>query len=500
MNRPARGWRHGISVRRRLLALAVVAIALAPIPARAGWPQAHGESTNGGFVDTVTAPAALPSQKISGLGTFAPGAGPVVAPDGTAYVGNLQGWLHAIGPNGQIAWKRDTPGRTISVSPAIGADGSIYVIGSRTARDHRGGRNVLRIDSTFYRFVPGGGMQVVAPFPEHGGQGSGAAAAPVLWRSGGEEVVMVPVLYRLLGGYELRLLAFSTFGGVLFDQKVTGYGFGPITSSVDWGDAFCSIYPFCVNKIFGLDETIPNPEPNQLPRGVEPPMPGVGISPNPGGAPIVVVADNYENLVGYTFSPAQGFAEIFRKHLTRDEIRMSPPVLLADGHSVIRGSWNDQAWALFGGPHPQNWTEVKIPASGTTPTLTSGGHIVMVDRKGGVTVIATSPTRAVVHSLRLSGESIAPAAASCSHVFVSTADTMVTLDKEAQAIVGTFDWRNGGTSSPAIGSDGRVFALAGDSLHIFPAPHRVGPVVATLSCRRPVLEGGLGAPAGPVMR
>jgi hypothetical protein len=478
---------------------AALMIAAAASPTLA-WDHAHGDAGNAGFVDVTTAPAALPIHKISGLGNFAPGAGPVVAADGTTYVGNTNGQLRQILPNGQLGWMRDTPGDRIIASPAIGADGTIYVVGTRTARDHRGGRDVWRFDATLYRFTSFGAMLSPTRFPEHAQQGTGAtSAAPVIWRSGADEVVMIPALYRLLGGYELRLLAFSTQGGLLFDQKVTGRGFDAVTGDTDWGDAFCSIVPVCLNKMFGLEKTVLLPNENQLDPAVEPPMPGVGIFySGRGSMPVVVVADNYQYIVGYNFSPMQGFREIFRKHLTTDQIRMSSPVLLRDGHSAIRGHWQQQAWVLFGGPATVNWTEAVIPPSGSTPTLTADGTILMVDRPGGVTVIGTTPNRSVLRKTRLKGESIVPAAASCTHVFVSTADAFVTLDAKATSVVASFDWRGGGLSSPAIGGNGQVYALAGDSLHIFPRETRVEPTRA-FTCREPgMFEPGTGG--GPILR
>jgi hypothetical protein len=52
---------------------------------------------------------------------------PVLASDGTIYVGNTDGELVAVKPDGTIKWKRSFPGQIIS-SPAVGANGHIYVI------------------------------------------------------------------------------------------------------------------------------------------------------------------------------------------------------------------------------------------------------------------------------------------------------------------------------------------------------------------------------------
>ncbi|MCA9457959.1 MAG: PQQ-like beta-propeller repeat protein [Nitrospira sp.] len=441
------------------------------MPAAGGsWRHTHGDAANTGFANVVTAPGTLPSRKVSGLGSYAPGAGPVIASNGTVYLGNSQGQLRALTPAGDPKWMRDTPGRKIVASPVVGADGSIYVVGTSVARDHRDGRQFLRYFANLYRFDPGGAMLWVRPFPERS-QGAGAtSAAPNIWRSGDTEVIIVPVLYNQQGAYQLTLVAFSTNGGLLFEQKVTGWA-PQVTGSGSWGDAFCAIYPLCFNQQFGLNPTVLAPNTNQLPAGVEPPMPSVGIYTGAsGGAPLVVVADNYQNIVGYSFSPTQGFQEIFRKHLTKDWMRMSSPTLMRDGHSVVRGNGSKQAWVLFGGPNVVNWTEVSTALTGAIPTITADGRIVMVDRSRGLTVIGTYPSRTVLNHVPLEAESIAPAAASCSHVFVSTANALVTLDAKATTVVAKFDWRAGGLSSPAIGPSGGVYVLAGDSLHIFPPP------------------------------
>lgn len=455
----------------------------APATVGGSWSTAHGDAANTGFANVVTAPGTLPARKVTGIGSYAPGVGPVIAADGTVYLGNTQGQLRALTPAGDQKWMRDTPGRKIVASPVVGADGSIYVVGTMAARDHRGGRDFLRFFANLYRFDPGGAMLWVRPFPERRGMGTGAtSAAPNIWRSGSTEVIIVPVLYSQLGVFEFFLEAFSTTGALLFEQKVTSW-VPTTTGGASVGDVLCAINPFPGSC---LPETVLTPGPNQLPSGVEPPMPSVGIFTGSGsGAPLVVVSDNYQNIVGYSFSPTQGFQETFRKHLTNDWLKMSSPAVLRDGHSVIRGNGSKQAWALFGGPNSVNWTEVPTPLTGATPTITADGRIVMVDRSRGVTVMGTYPGRSVLNRVPLEGESIAPAAASCSHIFVSTANAFVTLDAKATAVVVKFDWLRGGLSSPAIGPNGSVYALAGNNLHIFPSPPqpKLGAIGGITSCQ-----------------
>lgn len=51
---------------------------------------------------------------------------PVLAADGTVYVGSKDGKLHAIAPDGSFKWTYATGGETLS-APAVAADGTVYV-------------------------------------------------------------------------------------------------------------------------------------------------------------------------------------------------------------------------------------------------------------------------------------------------------------------------------------------------------------------------------------
>jgi hypothetical protein len=276
---------------------------------------------------------------------------------------------------------------------------------------------------------------------------------------------MVPVVYRGFNGHDLRLLAFSHAGDLMFDQLVTQVDYGDVTGGSDlhW---WC-LYLLCFNDFFGLDETEEGPGPDDLPTDAQPPLPSVGVfgSTNPA----VVIADNYKHLIGYNFSPTDGFRETFRKHLANDRIAMSSPMLLSDGHSVISASHGEQGWLLFGGPHIQNWTEVVFPQATTTPALTADGRIIAAARDGAVKAVSSFPERSVVGSAGMS-PTIAPIAASCTHLFVSTVTGLVTLDARTLVEVARFTWRRGGVSPPAIGPSGAVYAVAENSLFIFPAP------------------------------
>src|SRR5262249_2603649 len=155
--------------------------------------------------------------------------------------------------------------------------------------------------------------------------GSGlSTASPNIWRSGADEVIIVPQVYPTYGGHEVRLVTFTTTGDQRFNQEVTNVR-DETTSEVDG-----TIFVPSVNRWFGLDPTELLPTLNQLPRDAALGMPRVGMFESGRGDPIVVVADNYQNLVGYAFTLADGFRELFREHLTGDVIRMSSPVMFGD--------------------------------------------------------------------------------------------------------------------------------------------------------------------------
>jgi outer membrane protein assembly factor BamB len=468
------------SARRALASVTLAALVLANAPAGAGnWDHAHGDADNTGFNDVVTLPATVASGRVGGLGPYAPGAGPIIGPDGTIYLGSFDGWLRALTPTGALKWKRDTPGHKIYASPVVGADGSIYVVGTRVARDHRGGRDTVIFESVLYRFNATGAMLWASPFPLGYGAFPGTgrtSASPNIWHYGADEIIVVPAVYNL---GELRLIAFSRTGGLLFNQLVSTMPPPTVTGSGDWG--ICTFYP-CFNDIFGVNDTVLAPAPNQLDPNIRPPMPSVAISrAGPGGMPIVIVADNYEYMVGYTLSPAQGFQEVFRKHLTHGQINMTSPAILRDGHAAIGAGSPEHAWVLFGAPdNVPNWTELGISDTGATPTVVAGGRVLVVTRGGSLTVIGTIPGRSALAHVALGAESIAPAAASHSHIFVSAADRLITVDAQSLEVIANYLWTSGGLSPPAIGDCGEVYALAGDTLFMFAAPARRGPIVASL--------------------
>jgi len=89
------------------------------------WPKFHGNMQNTGLssIDT-SADTGTPKWSYTTGGEI--NSSPAIGADGTIYVGSDDNKLYAINPNGTLKWSYTT-GYSMYSSPAIGADGTIYV-------------------------------------------------------------------------------------------------------------------------------------------------------------------------------------------------------------------------------------------------------------------------------------------------------------------------------------------------------------------------------------
>jgi outer membrane protein assembly factor BamB len=454
---------------------AAVTVLVATLPASASWERFHGDAANSGFADVATAPAGRGSRSVPGLGHFAPGAGPVVAADGTVYLGTLEGKLIALHADGTPFWSRDiTPGQAIVASPAVGTDGSVYVVGTKktTIRDHRVKPPKVRtvFESTLHKFTSSGGWVGQTPFPNHRGSGGITNAPPNIVRIGSLEAVLVPAVYRLPPAtLDRRLIAFSTDGAVLLDQRIRVEV--PSVTGGAGSDYPWVAFPLCMFPVLGQAACLLcgapgcDFEPRTVDRwGPPPPMPGAAVFTSAaGGAPLVIVTDQRHEVVGYTFSSKPALTERFRVRSTAQRL-LSPPMVLPDGQILVGTA--DGAIVFTGSSTTKLQSATGFGPVIAAPTRTVTGFAVA----GGLEGLALLRNGKVVSRASLPAPSYTSAAASRTHVFVSTTDAFVTFDAEAQAPLLTFDWVGGGTSPPAIGPGGHVYAIASDILFVFPPP------------------------------
>jgi hypothetical protein len=439
------------------------------------WQTAHGKPDNTSLVDVATAPAQSP-RKIDNIGSIAPGAGPVVAPDGTVYVGNEQGKLMSFKPDGTPGWSRTlNSGEAILASPMIGSDGSVYVVGVRRYTDHRVEPAVKRADSTLHRFNSGGAWVSQTPFPEHNMGGGGTTASPNLWRFNGVELIMIPAPYRreVGGGIDIRLLAFTPEGALVADQRATS-----ITPEITGGfgkPGVCAVPVITILCYAGVDIVAP--------RGIAlppPPLPGVGLHTNPlGGTPWILVSDHHKDFVGFTFSLADyKFYEVFRVHDDNRFMR-SAPSFIPDQHSIIGVEdaerdndgmqiGNKNGGALFSGPNQATAAPVTgMQAVYASATRMWDGRTALVGVNGELILLNG---RQVTARAKLAEKSMVPAAASRTHLFVSTRSAFQTFDPASLTEVARVTWERGGISPPVIGPQGHVYVIADRALFVFGRP------------------------------
>ncbi len=416
--------------------------------------------SNSGVVNVDTKHAGAGSVSVPGLGTFAPGMGLTVAPDGTVLLGTLEGKVIALHADGSPYWNRQLPGGEVITSPpVVGSDGSVYVVGRVQARDHRSlpdGAIVQGGRATLHTFTGAGGAPAssTTAFPQFD-FGPVAIGAPNVWRFGSDEAIIVPALYMTpFSSANWHLLAFSPTGGLMADWS-EHLGVGDVSSNTDTFDFLFA--PF-------------GPGPSSV-SPLPPVLPGVAIATNPlGGTPTIVLIDRYNRqIIGFSFcvgascSPKPGFTERFRTdHPSR--FLYSDPIVLPDLHSIV----GTDDGVVFSGPN--GVTRAPLPGLGpiyATPTVRDDGRVIVVNSTGQVIAFAQG---AIFARTALGGNSVARPAASRTHVFVATSDGFHTLDAAGANKLFTFPWGGGGLWSPAVGPGGYVYAMAANILFAFPPP------------------------------
>ena len=464
---------RGLTARRwRILLSALPAMAIALTHQAAAWERPHADGANSGFADVRTVPAAAPAV-VPGIGTYAAGAGPAIARDGTVYLGNKEGQLIALQPDGTRKWSRSiTTGYSIVAAPVVGSDGSIYAVGTRTVKNQQVDPPLVRYDTSLYKFTPAGALAWETRFP-NAFDGPTSSAAPNIWRIPGEsDVVIVPFDYknRLTGGYDTNLIAISTTGAILDTVKVKTVVY-QVTGGSDL-PSWCLIPVVNLGCLIGPDfnpsggEYVEDPA-TKLPENAVAPRPGVAIVRYSSVIePFILVSNQFQDFVGYSFSNRE-FRELFRVH---DESRslLSPPMVMADGHTVISTAGDKGKGSIaFLGPNGVAWAPVKGPLSYAAATRLADGRTAIVELGRRMTILNGKFQERTVP---LPGESIVSAAASRTHLFVSTAGSFLTYDPSTWEKRAEISWVGGGTFTPAVGPLGHVYGMASNVLFVFPPP------------------------------
>jgi hypothetical protein len=438
----------------------------------AAWERAHADGANSGFADVTTIPAERP-RNVSGIGTFAAGAGPAIAPGGTVYLGNKEGQLMSFQPDGTRGWTQSiTPGFSIVAAPIVDFQGSVYVVGTRRVRNEMTNPPLTRYDSNLYKFTAAGVLAWQTAFP-NGFEGPAVSATPNIWRIPGDsDIIIIPADYhnKLTGGYDTRLVAFSITGAIVGDVKVKSvvYQAYGTTDIPLWCQTTFTILGCLLAPDFNPSGAPPNYDPaTLLPPDTAAPRPGVAVVKFQSAiTPFILVSNQWQDFVAYSFDNRQ-FRELFRVH-DENRVLLSPPMMLPDGHTIIATSGDGgKGRVVFLGPNGVNWPPIKGPVSYAAATRLADGRVAIVERWRHMSILNG---KTLERTVELPGESIAPAAASRNHVFVSTAGSFITYDPTTWVKLSEIFWMGGGTITPAIGPFGHVYGMASNVLFVFPPP------------------------------
>ncbi|WP_162917165.1 hypothetical protein [Dongia deserti] len=161
----------------------------------------------------------------------------------------------------------------------------------------------------------------------------------------------------------------------------------------------------------------------------------------------------------------------------------SAPAILPDRHTIIgtqdvkRDSTygpqgTGRGGVVFSGPNMNKLAPVTgLQAISHTPTRLADGRTVLLQSMTKPEMVVLDG-RNVVKNLSLFDRSYTSVSASRTHIFVWTASAFQTFDPATLSEVSRVLWTGGGVSQPAIGPKGHVYAIAGNTLHVFPPPTR----------------------------
>lgn len=433
-------------------------------PWKRAWSQYQGDPAGSGFLAVETNEIGELRWRRS-IGQVI-NSSPVIGPDGTIYVGTAAGELIAVTPFGQERWRRDFfPDAVIMSTPAVAADGSIFVVYQQ--RDDEG-----EMVSTLNR-VSTDGRWLWATYV-----GDTTASPKVL----GEHVYLST---RMPGP---QLMVFDFDANVVATARTTqctpicgsGIDFGSIwDTAVNIADWACNCSPFILTLYcvpahfdgFGCEFQAGG----TLPMDVQiDPSVAVTDMPElaPDGNPLVVVANGF-CMSAYRFhGSALEFLwqrDIYGNGCDFDPVQHTSPAIFADGRLVI-GNVKGDVKAFDPLTGDRLWTydagePVRAPASaiGAWTYVVSENYLHAIDEDGEQ-----------ISAMRLTAESRNAPALSASYVYAVTSETVHSVDFGLDSRV--VDHRiSGGASTPAISADNRVYVVTLDGVLVAYGPSNAPP-------------------------
>lgn len=411
------------------------------------WMQFHGNGPSSGFVPIDVAPAVRTRwrARVGGV-TYS---SPVVGPDGTIYVGNTDGELVAVNPDGSERWRSAFPGTRILSSPAVAAAGEIYVVTSRKAEDGT-------VSSSLSRVEADGSRTWTTGFPE----GGITTASPKLWSFEQRTHVLVQVLNKSAA----ELVIVQDDGAILHRHDVD---ICPPPGADLWPDFFEDIAGF-LSDIWDVFSEIPSdfdPAALDIPTVFGWPDPTVAVLSRPGEDEAGVIVANGCGVSAWRWAPPV-LTSVWIHEVSEERRRYSSPAVFEGGLLALAGE--DRRVRGFDALTGELLWEQELaesilssPASfGRQIWVASLNHLVMLDYNGDILDEI---------DLGESEETAASVALGANLGFLSTTSALHSFGFDFDPVI-SIRPLDGGLSSPAIGSDGTLYVVSGDELWAFPGP------------------------------
>jgi hypothetical protein len=423
-------------------------------PGADNWSQFHADASSQGSLFVATDFARRHKWEVN-VGRFYMSS-PVIGPDGTIHLGNFDGDIIAIRPDGSEKWRVTTPFHIYGAA-AVARDGTVYAIGTTifsnpTFPDHRFRSVLITIDAD-------GTAQHLTILPDQGF----TTGAPKLWFDGTRTWVLLHAYTRSAQLSQSAVLAFDDTGnlvarlnlGCTFHVTSNDSFLEGLLDALNPFATFDTSHPFHAEHYGWIDPTVALVERRDL----------LGR-----GKVLVVAADQRcSNMTGVLWEPPQ-LQRLWQVDEADKFIARSSPATLNGGQLVVSGRFDGKVIARNPMTGEELWKhDAGRPVLGTPASLGglvyyTAGHIRSLDPFNGEVVHEKNLFALTPASVALSGNKV--------HVAHNLGFRTLTLDFES-----SFDDTSAveaDIASPAIGPDGTVYAVVKrgptSQLRAYPAP------------------------------
>lgn len=420
-----------------------------PLPRPGSWPVFHGENANHGALFVATDFALEPKWSVD-VGPVLYSS-PVVGGNGSVYVGDLNGRLHAISRFGSKRWMLDftpamgSPPAMINSSPAVSDNGAIYVVSTEVVAEET-------FRSTLHVVGSNGALIRSTPLPEEGY----TTSSPKIWRFDGEDHIF---LYVREGFDSAALLVFDALGQVVAREAM--FCNTPVTGSSPIWDALGTFFELMHDAFFDGDLGIEFDT-----SGTSTPLserfgwldPTVAIVDEPGlieeGRPLIVVVDKACFVKAFEWAEPRLVERWSDRH---EFLFQSSPAVAEAGRVIVTGDreghvrgrdliTGDELWEQDLDDGPIMSTAATF--GGSIAYVLTEEHIAGLDTADG-TLLLRQPT---------TGRSAASPVLTGSKLYVSSRADLASYSLDLRDHVHIHQGR-GGLATPAVGADGTIYAV-----------------------------------------